>query len=274
MRIIAFSLILVSTMINNCSNGQVTNNYLANDIRLFKHINWELAQAVSIEDTVQIKNILKDGNINVDEREPKFGMTLLIWAINEKKYHSAEVLLKNHADPNLHDNYDGTSAIIAAADNSETSKFLELVLMYGADPNNEIQSDTSLLNQTPLVVAARNNIDNVKVLINAGAEINKGADKGQSALFTAVRFEQVDVVKYLLIEKNAEFRFPVYETLDGKKLYIVDYLRDWIYPLDSDKYQKKMEIAKYLKDNGMDYWKTKIPKRYYNQYSSEFLEKY
>lgn len=276
MKVLLGILLVISLSFIGCAKRQnKTDNLLGSDIKLFKEVAWGLAQAVAIEDTVKMKKILRRGKVKVDVREGKFGMTLLIWAMSEKKYHSAEILLRYGSNPNLQDYNDGkTSAIIVAANNFESSEFLKLALRYGGDPNNEIVSNVRVLNQTPLVAAAMTNLENVKLLIEAGAEIDKGVEKKQSALFAAVRAEQVKIVKYLLIDKNAEFSLPVSSKEDGRESYIVDFMRGWVYPLDSDKYKIKMEIVEYLKANGMDYWKTEIPKRYYKQYSSEYLKKY
>jgi hypothetical protein len=44
--------------------------------------------------------------------------------------------------------------------------------------------------------------------------------------------------------------------------------------LKSNDYKVKMEIVAYLKENGMDYWKTKIPKHLYDQMTPEYRDKY
>jgi len=250
-----------------------TDNMRGYDIRLFRNVAWDLAQAVKKQDTVEIKKILSKGKINVDVREPKFGQTLLIWAVWQRKYHSAEILLKYNADPNLQGLYDGESAMHEAADNFDTSKFLRLVLKYGGNPNNIAKGNHSQQHPSPLIIASGRRLESVKILVEAGADINY-TDKRESALRMSSLMKRADIVRYLLIEKGAEFKKPLFISLTGEKIYITEILRDWPFPLDSKDYRIKMEIVDFLKKHGMDYRKTSIPEQFKRNYSPEYLEKY
>jgi hypothetical protein len=252
----------------------VQKDLLADDIRLFKDVAWDLAVAVDAQDTVAIASIVKQRGVYIDAREPKYGMTLLIWAVSQKKFYSAKQLLKLGAQPNLQDTYDGTSAITAAADNHESSDFLKLVLEFGGNPNNEVLMNTPVANRTPLIAASKNRLESVKILVEAGANINYGIANCEGALFQAVLLNQVDIVHYLLIDRLAEFSSPMLKNDDGSSAYLVDFLRFWTYPLNSKEYKMKMVIVDYLKAHGMDYWKTEIPKHMFKQYSKDYLEKY
>lgn len=270
LRILTFTFLLLWIGCNKTES----ENLLGDDIRLFKNVSWSLAKAVEQEDTVRINQILSRRRINVDEREKTFGMTLLIWATNERKYNSMKALLKNGADPNLNALYSGTSAIISASYDFETSRYLELVLKYGGDPNNKRLSDGVNVFYSPLDAAAMCNLENVKILIEAGADVNQKTIGNETALTSAIRFKQEDIAKYLLIEQEADYNYPIPLVMKRDTLYITDLLRKWTFPLDSKEHKTKMEIVDFLQERGMDYWETEIPNRYKRKYSQEYLEKY
>jgi hypothetical protein len=81
-------------------------------------------------------------------------------------------------------------------------------------------------------------------------------------------------VKYLLIDKKANFDYVFMTSINNRRLYLVDYMRNWTFPLNSEEWKCKMEIVDYLKQNGMDYQSATIPKNILKAYSKEYLEKY
>jgi ankyrin repeat protein len=253
---------------------QAGEGLLGTDIGLFKGVAWELAQAVEGQDTVKIKQIIISHKISVNYQEPKFGETLLEWAVWTNHYKSAKSLLENGADPNLQDYADGYSAFTYAANKFETSAYVRLILNYKGNPNALAKNDSTSMYPTPLISAAYHRLESVKLLVDAGADINYMAKNYKCALAAAFAFKKVDIVHYLLIDKGADFQKPFGRTIDGRDIMITNLLRNWIFPLNSEKYEEKMEIVKYLKDKGMDYRETPIPEHYYKLYSKEFLNKY
>lgn len=170
----------------SCNNVGVDYSKLkSNDIRLFKHVAWDLAKAVETEDTNKIDRIIKKGKIKIDVREPKFGQTLLIWAIENDKYLSSKKLLELNADPNIFTKVTPISAIICSALKYETSKYLKLTLKHGGNPNNYTNLDTIVFYQTPLIAASRTRLESVKLLIENGADINFVVNDYSCALFDA-----------------------------------------------------------------------------------------
>jgi len=74
---------------------------LGNDYRLFQDTPaWILAKAVEDEDISKIKEEITEKKINIDFQEPRFGNSLLMLAIGNNQYKTAEELLKLGADPN------------------------------------------------------------------------------------------------------------------------------------------------------------------------------
>lgn len=270
-------LILIFVTLNSCSNAQ--EKMYANDIRLYENsLAWELAKAVEKEDVNKIKELCQKDTSLVRYQETRFGQSLLEWAVYTNRYQSAKALVESGADPNLQ-SYNGTSAFIDAADMNETSDYVKLLLQYGGDPNAIAQPKTGAVEnvqqlKTPLIAAAGSNLESVKLLVEAGADINYSNEQYQSALHEACNFDKIYVIRYLVMEKGADFKRPLMQTIKGDSLYLADLLRDMTFKLESDSYKIKMEVVKYLKDRGMNYWETEIPPHLFNNYSKEYLDKY
>lgn len=269
------------------------------DFRLFQETPvWELAKAVQDQKVSKIKRLVKEEKLDVDFQESKYGNTLLMLAVKNEKYQSCETLLELGADPNKPNNHSGSSAMIDAAAINTTigsdTKFLKLLLEHGGDPNYvEVGERKKGINtrNTPLIVACgyvdnftKSPINKVKVLVEAGADVNYENDLSGFALRTALFQENYDIVLYLL-KNGADYTKVIIDkseiTNDGKKLYIVDVLRRDIHSLESDKYKQKMEIVAFLKKNGVDYRTSPIPdfvvedvKKRYPRNWQEYLEKY
>jgi len=254
------------------------------DVRIFKDTPvWKVALAVRDNDTAKVRKLLvgkPDALLNY--REKYFGQSLLNWAVYRDSYNSAMVLAELGADPNLKAN-DSTSAMTNAADKAETSDYVKLLLKHGGNPNAIADVDQPQRIRTPLIAAASNRLESVKLLIEAGADPNYihrskrgniGGENIQSALIAAFDGEKIDVVNYLINNIGVDYNYVFNTTLEGKPLTILTYLRDMPYPLDSEGYKIKMEVVQYLKEKGLDYWKEPIPERYYKNYDKEYLEKY
>ncbi|HTD39864.1 MAG TPA: ankyrin repeat domain-containing protein [Mucilaginibacter sp.] len=253
---------------------------MSGDYRLFQGTPaWSLAKAVLDEDTAQIKTEINKDKALINFREPRFGQPLLQMAVINKNYQSAKALLDLGANPNLQDHYWGKSPLMSAAGlgmglgkAGSEPRFLQLLLKFGADPNAEENGPEKQGGlKTPLMLACRtSDLSYVKILVDAGADINHVNKYGESALGTGVVVtDNPDIVLYLL-EKGADFSKP----FSTYGLTIAEGLRYWRFDLNSDRYRKKMQIVAFLKKNKIDYWKTKIPDEYLNQYPKAYLEKY
>lgn len=254
------------------------DNLLGNDIRLFNAVSG-FAAAVASEEIEKIERIVSQHPALVNYQEPRFGQTLLIWAIVNNRYNSAEKLLRLGADPNLQNN-NGLSALMYAAEWSVKEwngdpKYLNLVLMYGGNPNAVANPKVPPARlQTPLIAAVNSlSLENVKVIISAGADPDF-AENCKSALATAFSLGQIDMVRYLMIERNVDVGSANCITLDGKDITVATYLREMRYSLDSREHRVKMEIVEFLKAKGIDYFKEPIPKHLYKMHDPEYLKKY
>ena len=263
------------------------SHMLGYDYRLFEGTPaWELSNAVRSQDTIQIMAIVSKNKALLESREPKFGQTLLLMAVKTLKFESVRTLVLLGADPNAQDTYDGTSPLMEAADitflGNDTygsdPRYLKLLLEHGGDPNAEqkgVRPKGNSTRFTPLLKACRtHNFDYVKLLVEAGANVKYNNEYGMTPLGEAALIgRNPDIVIYL-IEKGADYKRSLLTTINGQKLYITDFMREWRFDLGSEEYKKKMQLAEFLKKNGMDYWKTPIPKEFIPDYPKEYLEKY
>jgi uncharacterized protein len=275
--------LLVIALFTNC-NTMEQENLTGRNVEIYKNTPvWEVAIAIRDNDTAKVKKLLegKPGSF-LNYKEKHFGQTLLNWAVYRDSYAQAKVLIELGANPNIKSN-DSTTALINAADKSETSEFLSLLLKNGGNPNAVADIEAPQRIRTPLIAASFNRLESVKLLIEAGADPNYihrskrgniGGENIQSALISAFRGDKIEIIKYLLIDVGVDFDYVFNTTLEGESLYILTYLRGMPFPLDSEEHKIKMEVVKYLKDKGFDYWKEPIPQRYYKQYDKSYLEKY
>jgi len=253
---------------------------------------WKLAKAVRHQNAARIKKLITVKKIDPNYQVPITGETVLVYAVLTYKYKSCEALLKAGVDPNIHDTYDGSSAIIEAARISKervrdhNTKFLKLLLAYGANPSDIETGERRKGNttrDTPLIAASGDlnytvsPLAKVKLLVEAGADINYINEFGTSAL-TASTFN-LDVMLYLL-QQGADYTVPFF-TYKEKSYYILDILRTMSYALDSKSYQVKMAIVAFLKEKGLDYWTSPIPesvikdmKKIYPDTWEDYLKKY
>lgn len=272
-----FVIIMAFTFSKCTSLRQGENNYLGNDVRLFENTPvWEVAQAIEKNDTTKVRNLLTSKyRAYIDYQERKFGQSLLNWSVYAGHYPSVKVLAEMGANPNLK-SYDSTSAFIQAANHHETVDYLKTLLLHGGDVNSVANIDGPQHLRTPLIAAAKS-LENVKLLIDAGANPNyEYSSDGvvQSALVYAFYSDNIDIIKYLIIDVGVNCKNATGFTIEGDSLYVNNELRLLPYPIGSPEYKKKMEVVEFLKKQGIDYWKTPIPKHYYKLYDKEYLEKY
>lgn len=268
------SIILLFSL-TSCYNQETPvdkSKLLGMDYRLFQSTPaWELAKAVNAGDIKKIKEEVIKKKVPVDYLESRFGNTLLMMAIYNSEYESVKTLLELGANPNRHDTYKGETAVIVAAGNDDP-KYLKLVLEFKGDPNSienvfsdpngkMDQSRYSALTKAVLPsLMGKKNLENVKLLVEAGADINY-TKKGiiQSALAVALIQDQMDVAMYL-IEKGADYTKPITPTvIEGEDISVLQILRKSIIDLDSEQYKKKMEVIAFLRTKGLDYDKEPIP---------------
>lgn len=260
-----------------------TGQYEIYSVNIYKNTPaWELAQAVRNQNTKKIAEIAKSKPKLLEYHDPIYDQTLLIWAVGTERYDAAEALLKAGANPNATAlKLGGQTALHEAARFSHVDreakkdpKYVKLLLKYGANPNIGLVSnykDDNETGQTPLMDSIGCGIEKTKALVEAGANINARTPTGMTAAIEALKWAgggmmdtEEEYAHYLIAEKHADVTKPWLPKPDGlgglTRIEPVTYLRDWTPDLDSEGYRMKMDIVKEFARQGVDYWKTEIPK--------------
>lgn len=272
-------LFLVLFVCSSCTEPNV-KDMLGDDFRLYKHTPaWSLAKAVEDEDTTEISKQVLQMHISVDYRDPEYKQTLLMLATRTNKIESVKKLLELGANPNAHNDstkYFGQSAVLLACRFTRpSSKILALLLKYGGNPNSTVcgVQENGLGEIVPirdfaLSAAVFSSFEKVKLLVDAGANINYATSTENCAIENCMIFDRMDIMLYLL-QKGADYRRkfteidldkPDYPTFEVDILYK---LRKCVYPIGSKEYTDKMKVVNFLKKKGLDYWKSPIPSGMY-----------
>ena len=257
---------------------------------MYKHTPaWSLAKAVEDEDTTEISKQVLQMHIPVDYRDPKYKQTLLMLATSTNKIESVKKLLELGANPNAHDDstkYFGESAVLLACRFTRpSSKILALLLKYGGNPNSTacgVQEDglgdIVPMREFALSAAVFSSFEKVKLLVDAGANINYATSTENCAIENCMIHDRMDIMLYLL-QKGADYRRkfteidvdkPDYPTFEVDILYK---LRKCVYPIGSRAYNEKMKVVDFLKRKGLDYWKSPIPSGMYGVIMREIAPK-
>ena len=183
-----FSIFLFSILLLGCSS--------------FTPLNLSILQGESSTAQKLIEN-----GANVNEKDD-FGFPPLYLAASKGQTEIVKLLLNKGADVNLKTN-DGSTALMAAAFGGY-SDIVRLLLEKGARVNEGAQSFNqggfwgSWPSPSPLtLMAARGDIETVKLLLDKGADVNLKTDLGLTALNEAGGTGKVALVK-LLLERGAE----------------------------------------------------------------------
>jgi len=159
-----------------------------------KKIDQELLLATSTNDTKKVYDLLRKGaNVNT---KTEYGITPLMYAVDNSNYQICIKLLENGADINTVPEY-APPALIAAVKNNDF-KTTELLVINGADLNIEYLEGYSTKNA--LSIALNNEYyDIADLLLFYGASPDKSSD----ALLDAILVSDTMTVK-MLIKYNAD----------------------------------------------------------------------
>lgn len=166
------------------------------------------------------------------------GATPLVWTLNARNHKGVEALLKTGADPNLLSEKTGLSPMnfVPMGDDVE---LLRLLLKYGGDPNHPGKDK---IRERPLsLAAAEGRIDNVKLLLTAGADINAHDQFGDSAANHSVSSGEFEITAFLL-EHGYNYNLP--DLAQGVKIRQV--------PPNSDAQRWKDKVLQMLKERSVE----------------------
>ena len=263
-------------LLNSCNLSSSQTPPLFN-VNTFSGSYRDLVIAIDKEDTASIVKLVKDENLDVNHKDPRYGISLLRWALANRKYYSFQMLLDLNANPNQTDTTkEYVPVTTIAAKIAETSSYLGLVLKHDGNPNIAASNlkKVQYTEATPLCAAASTSLQNVKLLIENGAEIDFCPYSNFLPLTTALIADKIGIARYLIIEKSADVHKVFTVRVNNDTAKIGEMLRLNVYPLESEEYKLKMQIVDFLKTIGIDYRNTPIPKYLYNNYSKDFLDKY
>jgi hypothetical protein len=139
--------------------------------------NLELAISTENGDSDTIRHLIKDEGVDPDKVFARdAGIPLVAWPLRAKNLDGLRALLDNGANPNAraYKTVDGrklgyNNAMVYAA-KMDDSRFIELLLRHGGDPNTRNSANETLLFQA---FVSGNQWKNIQVLIENGANINE-----------------------------------------------------------------------------------------------------
>jgi|EndMetStandDraft_3_1072993.scaffolds.fasta_scaffold340359_1 ankyrin repeat protein len=167
------------------------------------------------------------------------GTTPLIWALNARNAKGVEALLRAGANPNLSTEKLGGLSAMALVSGGDSLELLELILRYGGDAKG-----TGLgRKMKPLDRAAgQGRLQNVKLIVSAGADVNEHDEYGESAAIAAAERDRFEVVAWLL-EHN--YSYDLNELAKSVEVSLV--------PPDSEAQQWKNTVIDMLKARGVKF---------------------
>lgn len=258
MKEILIVLMVMSNLLSNygCNGQESDDKPTGYNIVIFKNTPaMSIAKAIQKEDTVRLKKLLKEHPELLNFREPVYGQSLINWSVFIDKYNATKVLAELGADVNLIDS-SGRNAFLVAAYHQLDSRYLRLLLQYGGDIHfvNPIEKD-GLSGPTPLI-AATYNLENVKMLVEAGADIDyiyPDSASFRSAVNEAALMGRVEVLRYLIIEKGAKYNLPYRIDDKGIVFYIIDKLKEMYVPPgdeDAEWNRIRLELIAFIEKGG------------------------
>jgi uncharacterized protein len=151
----------------------------------------ELARAAAEGRVDEVKRLLKAGaKVNVAGKE---NMTPLVWALTARDPRGMRALLEGGADPNQRVGPEKQFHPVWLAAGQENPEQLKVLLDFKGDPNAPHKG----ADYVPLTKAATK-LENVKLLVLAGADVNAADSLGYPFVLDAAGIAQYDVVKYAL----------------------------------------------------------------------------
>jgi ankyrin repeat protein len=158
-----------------------------------------LIVACSLEGTFEIIELLIAKGADINIKASYDGRTALMWAAQNSQK-TVELLLEKDAEVNVK-GVDGMTAFIQSIfgilSGSVTTSVCDLLLEKGANVNDQL-TGADATGWTAIMFASSNGkLDLVKYLISKGADVNLKAKDGTSALSLALKEKNDDIIKIL-----------------------------------------------------------------------------
>ncbi|WP_407472166.1 ankyrin repeat domain-containing protein [Xanthomonas campestris pv. raphani] len=181
-----------------------------------------LALAAEQGDAEEVRRLMKVEGVNPDRIFSKDGYPLLFWPIFTHNPTGLKAMLDNGADPNVALPYqtldrgvrNNPNAMVWAAEQDDPI-YLKMLLDHGGDPNTRNANNESLLFHAFI---KQNKWDNIKLLVERGADINAVAGMGNSITAAYAIRGGFDFV-YWLLQHGAD---PTIEFAYGNPVHLKD----------------------------------------------------
>ncbi len=225
--------------------------------RLFKNTPvYQIAKAIAKQDTLSIEEMLKKNPTLISYQEPRFGESLLEFAVITDRIHAVEKLLNLGSDPNLRSAIDNSTPFLTACRYSgslvNSDEIIDLLIKHGAKVNSS-QFDTAHdeTKITALKLACyHGKLRTVQTLVDNGANLTGYPSNEGSLVCAALLTDKLDIIKYLLLDK----KLPVPEycvireqgSKFEKKVTMIDLLNEHDYSNDVKKQKLKEELLSFL----------------------------
>ncbi len=180
---------LVQAFLNEGGNVEITDNAGLNALML----------AASKNNIEIILELLKFGaNVNAQcEKEPRIGLTALMLAARNHKVEAIKILLNYGADKSL------KGPILLSGANTATM-YAEQEVWQAADYEAvSILKNFGTLNDSFLNAVLQDSLEQIKELLDAGADINARNSKSETALMMAAKSGNLAIIDELL-KRNAD----------------------------------------------------------------------
>jgi ankyrin repeat protein len=171
----------------------------------------EIHQAAKAGDVARLKDLLARDPKLIDSRDEN-GMTPLHHAVREKRPAAVDLLISGGADVQAQNVEKSTPLHLAAIAGDAAA--VKRLLAAGADPKiRDIRGRQALF----LACGAGNDLETVRFLVAAGADVNDVSTRGENTLLSTLYFGKKEVIEFLL-ESGA--RLPEDEPSLGRALFV------------------------------------------------------
>lgn len=216
-------------------------DYNGNDARLYQNTPaWELVNALNNANWNVARSVLKNDSALANYAESTYGNPVLFWAVLNKSDKAVDILLAFGADANKMNHFSESSVELAAYFPSCDNSIFSKILMHQF----ENDSMTVILRNEALVVASKECLKNVKLLIEYGADpywisSKDTIMKTYSPLEAATIHQKYDIVEYYIKEIGVNPASGILVTVDGETVTVKESLQKEYYAYYTNDEQKK-----------------------------------